>query len=361
MQYNELSVVWVSESLGTIGGSEYCTIAMTRLLAEAGVKVAIATPPGVLSSWRHLAGEAGIIIYEAMDDSEAALLRVAAELCRSQRAKVVHFVPWSKILGHWSRICPQGTATVALEPTSGDCSCWWLPEASEAPVIALAVLTPAAQVAMRQRLGTTKPVHLVPNTLLPLLPLEQRPQASRVGAVARFSEEKGLGFLIAAFALLPKELDHVTLHLFGSGPEQGAMERLAVMLGIAHRVFFEGEFEPVFGLQQALAEIDVGVLPSLFEGQSIALMEWMALGIPVVATQTAGTVSVLGADYMHLTQIADTRHLSIVLSRLLRSQPLRAEARRHGLERLSQLNQPQKSLQSLLELYSIAMEAVSRA
>ena len=78
--------------------------------------------------------------------------------------------------------------------------------------------------------------------------------------------------------------------LLGDGPEQSALEAQASALGVRNRVVFLGYRQDVPDL---LACADLLVLPSLFEGLPLSILEAMAAGKPVIATDVGGTSEVI--------------------------------------------------------------------
>jgi len=77
----------------------------------------------------------------------------------------------------------------------------------------------------------------------------------------------------------------VHLTIVGSGPDETILKKMAHDLGIQDRVSFKGRQENVLG---ELHDTDIFVLPSLSEGMSNVLLEAMACGLPVVATNVGG-------------------------------------------------------------------------
>jgi glycosyltransferase involved in cell wall biosynthesis len=77
----------------------------------------------------------------------------------------------------------------------------------------------------------------------------------------------------------------VRLHIFGEGPERGRIERQIKALGAEGHVTLRGR---VARPQDALREIGLLVLPSEAEGFGLVLVEAMAAGVPVVATDVMG-------------------------------------------------------------------------
>jgi len=99
---------------------------------------------------------------------------------------------------------------------------------------------------------------------------------------ARLNEQKGHPVLFEAIANVPDAV----FALAGDGPDRGALEALARRLGIADRVRFLGRRDDI---PQLLAACDVFALPSLYEGSSLAVLEAMAAGAPIVSSAIGGT------------------------------------------------------------------------
>jgi len=128
--------------------------------------------------------------------------------------------------------------------------------------------------------------------------------------VANLKRYKGHRHLLDAVALLRPGLPCM-LALAGAGPERPALERQADRLGVDVR--FLGARTDVHRL---LARADVVVLPSLHEGMSNAIMEAMAAGLPVVASDVGGTAELL-RDRGVLVPPADAGALAAGLERVL--------------------------------------------
>ena len=96
-------------------------------------------------------------------------------------------------------------------------------------------------------------------------------------------------FLHAARVIAEREPDARFL-IVGDGPLRGELEALAAELGISQNAVFAGWRQDVVDL---LAMTDVSVLSSVSEGTSIALLESMAAGVPIVATEVGGNSEVV--------------------------------------------------------------------
>lgn len=110
----------------------------------------------------------------------------------------------------------------------------------------------------------------------------------RLLCVARLIERKGQHHLIAAVKRLTDEGIDVMLDLVGTGDAQANNQAQVQALGIAERVTFSG-YIPREAIAQHYANAHVFVLSSYNEGMSVATLEAMAAGLPVVVTRTGGT------------------------------------------------------------------------
>jgi glycosyltransferase involved in cell wall biosynthesis len=109
----------------------------------------------------------------------------------------------------------------------------------------------------------------------------------RIGFIGRLDPVKRIPDLLAAVASLE---DRFQLHVFGDGADRAHLSSIADRFGISERVTFHGVVaQPQF----ALARIDLLVLPSEAEGFGLVLIEAMAAGVPVVATEVAGICDVV--------------------------------------------------------------------
>ncbi|HVV52151.1 MAG TPA: glycosyltransferase family 4 protein [Polyangia bacterium] len=104
--------------------------------------------------------------------------------------------------------------------------------------------------------------------------------------VGRLVPEKELGTLLDAWAQAFAGRDDVRLRIVGGGPLAEPLRAQAERLGIARQVELLGPRERV---EEVLAEADVGVLPSRIEGLSNTLLEFMATGLPTLASQVSGS------------------------------------------------------------------------
>ncbi|HEX7046972.1 MAG TPA: glycosyltransferase family 4 protein [Gammaproteobacteria bacterium] len=105
--------------------------------------------------------------------------------------------------------------------------------------------------------------------------------------VGRLSEEKAPDVLLEAWIDAIPVDSRAQLMLIGDGAMRASLEQKITQAGRAGQVVLHGPQEDIGPF---LAQADVAVLPSLYEGLSNALLEYMASGLPVLGTRVSGTV-----------------------------------------------------------------------
>jgi len=114
----------------------------------------------------------------------------------------------------------------------------------------------------------------------------------RIICVARLIERKGQRHLLAALRRLRDAGVTATVKFVGTGDAAQAYRAEADRLGIADLVTFTG-YVPRERIADHYADADVFVLPSHNEGMSVATLEAMAAGLPLVVTRTGGTAELV--------------------------------------------------------------------
>jgi len=137
-------------------------------------------------------------------------------------------------------------------------------------------------------------VHFVPNAVSPPVaqanPFARDGQSVRIVAAGRLHPKKGFDVLIRAVAHLRAwELD-VVCEIAGEGDERGKLEALIAELDLADCVRLLGWTQDVPGF---LATGDIFAFPSHQEGFPLTLLEAMAVGLPVVASEIDGPMEML--------------------------------------------------------------------
>lgn len=137
----------------------------------------------------------------------------------------------------------------------------------------------------------------------------------RIAAAGLLVPLKAYDVLLHALATLARQGQRFELCLAGEGPERLHLESLAVELGIRDRVQFLGDIEDVPGL---FAQCHLLAHPSRSEGLSNTVLEGMAEGLPVVATDVGATPEVIkdglsGFLFSPGQENILTRHLACLL------------------------------------------------
>jgi glycosyltransferase involved in cell wall biosynthesis len=116
---------------------------------------------------------------------------------------------------------------------------------------------------------------------------QSRSDSLRLVIIGSLIRRKAVDQAIRALALIADEPSHVSLTIIGSGPEEQHLRDLAVSLGISKQVTFRGHLAPDKVAEMLLA-FDVFVLTSLSEGRPNVVLEAMATGLPVIASDIDG-------------------------------------------------------------------------
>jgi glycosyltransferase involved in cell wall biosynthesis len=111
-----------------------------------------------------------------------------------------------------------------------------------------------------------------------------------IGSIGRLVAQKGYPIFLQMAAQILQRHPQIHFLLVGDGPVREELEAEAKKLGIAEKVTFAGQRDPV---ETAYGEMDIFVSSSLSEGLPIALLEAMAARLPVVATRVGAVPEVI--------------------------------------------------------------------
>jgi glycosyltransferase involved in cell wall biosynthesis len=136
-----------------------------------------------------------------------------------------------------------------------------------------------------------------------------------VGIVANLRSVKGIDVFVRAAALVHARVPEARFVVVGQGAESAALRQLADSLGLAERLQLLGARADVADL---LSAFDVGVLASHFESFSNAILEYLAAGLPVVATQVGGAAEAVGKEHGFLVEPGQPESMADAIQRLLR-------------------------------------------
>lgn len=195
----------------------------------------------------------------------------------------------------------------------------------------------------------------------PKLPLESEREEGRrrlgwtpadfvIGSVGVFRPVKDFPMLIEAVARVIPRAPHARLVLIGDGPSKGEIEGAIDRLGLKPHVHFLGMRSDVGDL---LPLLDLFVLSSLSEGVSLAILEAMAAGVPVVATRVGGNREIIceGETGILVSPRSPDETAAAILS-FIQDKDRRREVGRRGEGRVRNLFAVDKMARGYEKLYS---------
>jgi len=139
---------------------------------------------------------------------------------------------------------------------------------------------------------------------------------------------QGVDVAIEAFARVLKEIPDAEFHIYGEGPAKPYLAQLVLRLGLAHKVKLR-EMLPKKQIVEVMAQSDVAVEPKLIgsrfanETCSVKLLEFMALGIPVVASRTRVHKFYYADQMIKFYEADDEKELADAILTLFRDEALR--------------------------------------
>jgi glycosyltransferase involved in cell wall biosynthesis len=176
------------------------------------------------------------------------------------------------------------------------------------------------------------------------------PRSSRVvGIVANLRPVKDIPLFLRAAGIVAQEFDDVAFLVAGRGEQFQELYQLVFELGLQNRVFFtRGEGK----IMDYLARMCIGCLTSLSEGFSNAVMEYMAAGLPVVATDVGGNRdAIVEGKTGYLVRERTPEAFAKPLIHLLRNEDLRIQMGHGGFQRCTEYFEVSKTIGQLERFY----------
>ena len=113
--------------------------------------------------------------------------------------------------------------------------------------------------------------------------------------VARLIPRKGIDILLHACLVIEKWQIPFQCHIVGHGPEETNLKNLTSELNLTSKVHFHGRMDKI-QISRLLPKCNVFVLPSYAEGMSNAALEAMACGLPLILTETGGSMELINGN-----------------------------------------------------------------
>lgn len=221
---------------------------------------------------------------------------------------------------------------------------WWLgfDQSINKAAVVIAVSEKSAE-GLRTICGVTRPI-VVQGPLVPD-PVDLGFQVNEIAgeagnvqltAIARLFVTKGLVYLLDAFKAIREKHPGASLKIYGEGPLREELAAHAHDLGLDSAGIFAGAFTSRDELMRIMKQTGVFVMPSILEGQPVSLVEAMAYGRPIVATNVGGIPEIIqDGENGLLCAPADSACLVKHINRLLENPAVRlklAEASRRSYE-----------------------------
>ena len=303
------SEIAAPSSGGRVGGIE--VIGRPRRVRLGGTDADLCVSPTALGRLRELVREGGWDVVHVQEPllpvlGAAALLRAprtAAVVCTVHSAEAAAARAYRAAPGLARRLLERADALIAVS------------------AVALRTAGP----------GLPGPVRIVPPAIAEVAAEPIARRSAEILFAARDEPRKGLPVLLRAFARLG---EREGLRLVAAGPAAESSRRLAERLGIADRVDFAGAQRPE-EVRRLMARAAAFCSPALGgEALGLTLIEAMAAGTPVVASDIAGyRVASRGGRDAVLAEAGDERALAEALERVLDDAALRERLRAGGRAR----------------------------
>lgn len=186
----------------------------------------------------------------------------------------------------------------------------------------------------------------------------RRPEEIVLGTVAPLRPEKNLARLIRGFAAVSGP-PASRLLIIGEGRERAGLQRLVDRLGLQERILFTGHVDRV---EAAFAELDVFAMSSDTEQMPNSLIQAMAAGLPVAATDVGDIRLILSeANRPFVVPKQDEAALSAALRTLMDDPPLRQRLGHCNRERVRMAYSMEAMLSAYDRLYRVALARRRRA
>lgn len=175
--------------------------------------------------------------------------------------------------------------------------------------------------------------------------------AVRLLFVGRFQEQKNLGALLRAMARLRDEGRNCWLEIVGAGPLGESLKKMAQDLELGERLHWHG-WKTREALLKLYQSVDMLCSPALYEGMPNVLLEALACGCPVVASDIPGNREVVVHESTGLLYpLQDEEALTSSLRRLIEDDGLRTRCGRGAVEHVKANFSWTKTARKYLDLF----------
>jgi glycosyltransferase involved in cell wall biosynthesis len=176
-------------------------------------------------------------------------------------------------------------------------------------------------------------VSVIPNGVntLDYLP-QNEPKNPIILFIGSLTEQKGVKYLLEAFADVNRCFQDSKLRIVGEGPELENLITLTQQLGIEENVTFDGVVAHS-KVSTIMQESSIFVLPSENEGFGLVLLESLANGLPAIAFNSGGVRDILSEGAGILVEPGNVEQLANAIKNLITDKDLYAQIRKQGFQK----------------------------
>lgn len=146
-------------------------------------------------------------------------------------------------------------------------------------------------------------------------------------SVANLVPYKDYKTIIRALMILNESFQNFHYFIVGEGPERTSIENLIVQNDLSKKITILGLRKDI---KEVLTSSNIFIHSSLGEGCSNAILEAMASGLPIIATDTGGTSEILNESYGFLFKFGDYQQLSEILKEIITDKNRLASMKRNA-------------------------------
>jgi glycosyltransferase involved in cell wall biosynthesis len=192
-------------------------------------------------------------------------------------------------------------------------------------------------------------------------PNKPAPDRITFGFAARMEELKGPMVLMEAFAVAYQQCGNICLNIAGDGSQRQKIAARAKALDVASRYRYHGVYTHPEECRAFMESLDVFVMPSFTEGTPNCIVEAMACGKPIIASEVGGIPDMVGDDSGVLVPAGDMSALAEAMLRLAQDSELRKRMGEAAKERYEKFFSPQVVVPLMLETYRRVTREADRA
>lgn len=218
----------------------------------------------------------------------------------------------------------------------------------------IAALSPLLVAACREKLPSPGVLSVLPIMSQELADGDQPARVDEkttFGFAARIEELKGPMILLEAMGIAYQQHEDLCLNIAGDGSQRQKIAARAKALNVASGYRYHGVYTHPEERCAFMHSLDVFVMPSFTEGTPNSIVEAMAHGKPIIASQVGGVPDMIGEDAGLIVPPGDANALAAAMLRLARDPELRQRMGRAAYERYQRFFSPSAVLPLMLQTY----------